>query len=218
MKLVNEDLESLKKDFRSVEDAFLLIKNERANREAELEKLKQDRDTLLHQLEICSKSIEFIEQVATEERRNVKRKVEELITSCLHEVFDETYSVEFEYGMKRSKTSVEVYAIRRCEDGLLVKREIDGIGGGLADAISLPLKLIVLLNDEGLARTFVIDEPGKHLSVNLVPKFAKFLKTVSKKLGVQIIMLSHHTCMDLFADSVNEVSLEGSRSHIERIK
>ena len=120
--------------------------------------------------------------------------------------------------MKRAKTSVEVFSVRKCEDGLVVKREIDGIGGGLADAISLPLKLIVLLNDSGLERNFIIDEPGKHLSINHVPKFAHFLKTISQKLGVQIIMLSHHTCMDLFADSINEVSLEGSKSHIERIK
>lgn len=211
-------IEVLKQEFRELEDAFLLIRAERQSRENELESLKQERDSLIHDLEVCSKAIEFIEQVATEERRNVKKKVEDLITSCLHEVFDDSYSVEFEYGMKRAKTSVEVFSVRKCEDGLVVKREIDGIGGGLADAISLPLKLIVLLNDSGLERNFIIDEPGKHLSINHVPKFAHFLKTISQKLGVQIIMLSHHTCMDLFADSINEVSLEGSKSHIERIK
>lgn len=211
-------IEVLKQEFRELEDAFLLIRAERQSRETELESLKQERDSLIHDLEVCSKAIEFIEQVATEERRNVKKKVEDLITSCLHEVFDDSYSVEFEYGMKRAKTSVEVFSVRKCEDGLVVKREIDGIGGGLADAISLPLKLIVLLNDSGLERNFIIDEPGKHLSINHVPKFAHFLKTISQKLGVQIIMLSHHTCMDLFADSINEVSLEGSKSHIERIK
>ena len=156
--------------------------------------------------------------MSTEERRVVKKKVEELITSCLHEVFDNTYSVEFEYGMKRSKTSVEVHSIRKCEDGVVVKRQIDGIGGGVADAISLPLKLIVLLNDNDLDRIFVIDEPGKHLSVNHVPKFANFLSTISQKLGVQIIMSSHHTCMDKFADSINEVFLEGSKSQIVRVK
>ena len=173
---------------------------------------------MIHELEICSKAIEFIEKVSTEERRVVKKKVEELITSCLHEVFDDTYSVEFEYGMKRSKTSVEVHSIRKCEDGVVVKRQIDGIGGGVADAISLPLKLIVLLNDSDLDRIFVIDEPGKHLSVNHVPKFANFLSTISQKLGVQIIMSSHHTCMDKFADSINEVFLEGSKSQIVRVK
>ena len=211
-------LSHLKSEFRKVEDAFLLIEAERSRKEKELESHKQERDRLIHELEICSKAIEFIEKVSTEERRVVKKKVEDLITSCLHEVFDETYSVEFEYGMKRSKTSVEVHSIRKCEDGVVVKRQIDGIGGGVADAISLPLKLIVLLNDGDLDRIFVIDEPGKHLSVNHVPKFANFLSTISKKLGIQIIMSSHHTCMDKFADSINEVYLEGSKSQIVRVK
>ena len=211
-------LNQFKGEFRKVEDAFLLIDAERKRKETELEKHKEERDQLIHELEICSKAIEFIEKVSTEERRVVKKKVEELITSCLHEVFDDTYSVEFEYGMKRSKTSVEVHSIRKCEDGVVVKRQIDGIGGGVADAISLPLKLIVLLNDSDLDRIFVIDEPGKHLSVNHVPKFANFLSTISQKLGVQIIMSSHHTCMDKFADSINEVFLEGSKSQIVRVK
>ena len=211
-------LNQFKGEFRKVEDAFLLIDAERKRKETELEKHKEERDQLIHELEICSKAIEFIEKVSTEERRLVKKKVEELITSCLHEVFDDTYSVEFEYGMKRSKTSVEVHSIRKCEDGVVVKRQIDGLGGGVADAISLPLKLIVLLNDSDLDRIFVIDEPGKHLSVNHVPKFANFLSTISQKLGVQIIMSSHHTCMDKFADSINEVFLEGSKSQIVRVK
>lgn len=211
-------INDLKQEFRKIEDTFLLISSERKRKQDELDKLKTDRDNLIQGIEICSKAIEFIEQVATEERRDVKKKVEELITACLHDVFDDTYSIEFEYGMKRSKTSVEVYSLRKCEDGLVVKRQIDGIGGGVADAISLPLKLIVLLNDSTLDRIFVIDEPGKHLSVNHVPKFAHFLRTISKKLGIQIIMSSHHTCMDQFADSINEVSLEGSKSQIERIK
>lgn len=210
--------EDLRKDFRSIEDKFLLISNERENREKELDELKKGRDILVHEIDVCAKAIEFIEQVSTEERRVVKKRIEELITSCLHEVFDKTYSVEFEYGMKRSKTSVEIYSIRKCEDGLVVRRQIDGIGGGVADAISLPLKLIVLLNDNSLDNVLVIDEPGKHLSVNHVPRFARFLKTISKKLNVQIIMSSHHTCMDQFADTINEVTLDGSKSHVERLK
>ena len=144
--------------------------------------------------------------------------VEELISSCLHEVFDDTYSVEFDYGLKRNKTSVEVYCVRQCGDGLRVRRQIDGIGGGVADAISLPLKLVVLLNDAALDRVLIIDEPGKHLSVEHVPRFARFLQQVAKRLGVQIIMSSHHTCMDRYADSINEVTLHESVSSVERVK
>ena len=211
-------MQELNAECREVEDKFLVLKSDRDKKLSELDELTQQKDGLIHQMDVCSQAIEFVEKVSTQERQGTKKKVEDLITSCLHEVFDDTYSVEFDYGMKRSKTSVEVYSIRECEDGLKVRRQIDGIGGGVADAISLPLKLIVLLNDSELDRVFVVDEPGKHLSVNHVPKFAKFLQTISRKLNVQIIMSSHHECMDQFADSINEVSLDGSRSVVERVK
>lgn len=211
-------VEDLRIDVRKIEDAFLLLKSDREKKLLELEKKQKEKDRIIQSLEICSKAIEFVEQVSTDERKSIKSKVEELITSCLQEVFDSTYSIEFEYGMKRNKTSVEIYSIRKCEDGLSVKRQIDGIGGGVADSISLPLKLIVLLNDTDLDRVLILDEPGKCLSINHVPRFANFLQTISRKLNVQIIMSSHHTCMDKFADSVNEVSLEGSRSQIVRVK
>ena len=210
--------EELARQCREIEDRFLLMKSERERLVRELDSLVARRDDLIRQMDVCAQSIEFVEKVSTEERSHIKKKVEELISSCLHEVFDDTYSVEFDYGMKRNRTSVEVYCLRRCEDGLVVRRQIDGIGGGVADAISLPLKLIVLLNDSELDRVFVIDEPGKHLSIDHVPRFARFLQAVSRKLGVQIIMSSHHQCMDGYADSINEVSLEGSRSVVERVK
>lgn len=212
------EIKELQTQFRAVEDAFLLLK---ARREAALKRvaaLEGEREAAAHAIDISAKAVEFVEQVATDERKEIKERVESLVSACLKAVFDDSYAVEFDYGMKRARTSVEVYAIRRCEDGMVVRRQIDGIGGGLADAISLPLKLMVLLNDSALDRVLVVDEPGKHLSAEHVPKFAKFLQEIAKRLGVQIIMSSHHTNMDAYADSVNEVSLSGSRSEIQRVK
>ena len=139
-------IDDIQKDFRSIEDAFLILKSERDKKIEQLKEKEKEKQELIDRIEICSKSIEFVEKVSTEERQGIKTRVEDLITSCLKDVFDDSYSVEFDYGMKRSKTSVEVYAIRDCEDGLKVKRQIDGIGGGVADSISLPLKLILLKN------------------------------------------------------------------------
>lgn len=197
---------------------FLAMEAHREQVKKHLEQLEARRNETIEKMDICAKAIDFVEQVSTEERKGIKNKVEDLITSCLHDVFDDSYSVEFDYGVKRSKTSVEVYCTIKCEDGLVVKRQIDGIGGGVADSISLPLKLMVLLNENRLGRILVVDEPGKHLSVNHVPRFARFLQNVSHKLGVQIIMSSHHVNMDKYADCVNEVHLEGSKSVVERVK
>jgi DNA repair exonuclease SbcCD ATPase subunit len=196
----------------------LIISEERKRKLQALQKLNQEKADLIHNIDVRVQTIDFIEAVASNERNSVKEKVEKLITSCLHEVYDDSYSVEFDYGMKNSKTSVDIYIVRKCDDGMIVKRTIDGIGGGVADTVSLPLKLIVLMNDSDCDKVLFVDEPGKHLDTTRVQNFAKFLKIISEKLGVQIVMSSHHECMNDYADNIHKVTLNGSISDVERLK
>ena len=196
----------------------MIISEERKRKLQALQKLNQEKADLIHNIDVRVQTIDFIEAVASNERNSVKEKVEKLITSCLHEVYDDSYSVEFDYGMKNSKTSVDIYIVRKCDDGMIVKRTIDGIGGGVADTVSLPLKLIVLMNDSDCDKVLFVDEPGKHLDTTRVQNFAKFLKIISEKLGVQIVMSSHHECMNDYADNIHKVTLNGSISDVERLK
>ena len=108
--------------------------------------------------------------------------------------------------------------VRKCADGMVVKRQIDGFGGGVADTMALPLKLIVLLNDGEFDKVLITDEPGKHLDKERVVKFAEFLKEVSHRLGVQIIMSSHWDAMKDAADTVHRVALEDSVARVTREK
>ena len=165
----------LGKRIRNVQDSFLLVKNDRERQLKKLDALEKERDATIKNIDARVEAINFIEGVASQERVAVKEKVEKLITDCLHEVYDDSYSVEFDYGVKGNKTSVEISMVRKCADGMVVKRQIDGFGGGVADTIALPLKLIVLLNDGECDKVLVTDEPGKHLDMTRVAKFAKFV-------------------------------------------
>ena len=208
----------LGKRIRKVQDAFLIERSERERQLKRLEKLEGERDVTLKSIDARVEAINFIEGVASQERIAVKEKVERLITECLHEVYDDTYSVEFDYGVKGNKTSVEISMVRKCADGMVVKRQIDGFGGGVADTIALPLKLIVLLNDGECDKVLVTDEPGKHLDTTRVANFAKFVQTISHRLGVQIIMSSHWDVMKDASDVVYRVSLDDSVARVNREK
>lgn len=208
----------LGKRIRNVQDSFLLVKNDRERQLKKLDALEQERDATIKNIDARVEAINFIEGVASQERVAVKEKVEKLITDCLHEVYDDSYSVEFDYGVKGNKTSVEISMVRKCADGMVVKRQIDGFGGGVADTIALPLKLIVLLNDGECDKVLVTDEPGKHLDTTRVAKFAKFVQTISHKLGVQIIMSSHWDVMKEASDTVHRVTLEDSVARVTREK
>lgn len=209
---------SLKQRIRKVQDNFVALITRRNDNINKLEKLNKEKEEILKNIDVRIQTINFVESVASNERLNVKEKVEKLITSCLHEVYDDSYSVEFDYGMRGSKTALEIYVIRKCDDGMVIRRMIDGIGGGVADTVSLPLKLIVLMNDSEFDKVLVTDEPGKHLDTTRIVNFAKFLQSICKKLDLQIVMSSHHSCMSDFADNIHSVTLNDSVSRVERIK
>lgn len=210
--------EDLSKRIRGVQDSFLLMKNDRERQLKKLEALESDRDKTVRNIDDRVEAINFIEGVASQERIAVKERVEKLITDCLHEVYDDSYSVEFDYGVRGNKTSVEISMVRKCADGMVVKRQIDGFGGGVADTIALPLKLIVLLNDGECDKVLVTDEPGKHLDTTRVAKFAKFVQTISHRLGVQIIMSSHWNELKEASDTVHRVELDDSVARVTREK
>lgn len=203
---------------RALQDRFLVMSRDRERAQERLEKLVREKDEVAALLDARMKAVEFIEKVAERERASVKEGVENLVADCLHAVYGDDYGVEFDYGKRAGKTSVEISVVRKCDDGVVVKRGIDGIGGGVADTVSLPLKLIVLLNDGAVDRVLVTDEPGKHLDSGRVVEFARFIRAVSHRLGVQVIMSSHHAVMREYADRMYEVSIEGSQSSVRRVK
>lgn len=203
---------------RSIEDRFLILESERAKSLARLEALGDEKSELISSLDNFVASIEFVEGVAESERSSVKERVESLITSCLRSVYDDSYRLEFKYGTKASRSSVEILVTKECSDGLIVTRDIDGIGGGVADSISVPLKLIVLLNDENFSKVLICDEQGKHLDSYRIESFGEFLREISSSLGVQIIMCTHHEALKDYADSVHSVMINDSSSSVSKIK
>lgn len=208
----------IKSRIRKIQDKFLILTTKRNEQIKKLEVLNQERSETLKNIDIRVKTINFVETVASTERNRVKQKIENLITSCLHLVYDDSYSIEFDYGVKANKTSVEIYIIRKCKNGMEVKRTIDGHGGGVADTVALPLKLIVLMNDKKFDKILIADEPGKHLDVDRVEKFAQFIKDISEKLNVQVIISSHFKCMSDYANNIHKVTMDDSVSRVERIK
>ena len=68
------------------------------------------------------------------------------------------------------------------------------------------------------SKILIADQPGKHMDQR-IDKFGYFLKAVSEKLGIQLIILTHHASLAQFADSVYEISMNDQiTTVIEKIK
>lgn len=208
----NVNLKEYEDVIRKIENELIIFKNDNQNFKKEIDSLTEDIERRTEELKYAIESIEFIESAANHERSLIKDKVETVITDALKEIYGVEYSIIFDYTMKRNKTSVDIYLVKKTPLGDIIRKQ-DGFGGGVSDIISLPLKLLVLMALQKNAKVLIADEPGKHMDER-VEQFALFLKNVSEKLGIQIIILTHFQSMTEFSDNVFEVIMEDKTTSI----
>ena len=209
--------ELYEKKISELEKQFILQKNNNEQLNKKITILEQEVEQHKENLRLGIEAINFIEKAANHQRSLIKDKIESVITDALKEIYGDEYEITFDYTMKRNKTSVDIYLTKHTKLGDIVRKQ-GGFGGGVSDVISLPLKLLVLLALQTNDKILIADEPGKHMDQR-VDKFGYFLRNICDKLGVQLIVLTHHQCLSEFANSVYEVSMQNKvTTVVQRIR
>lgn len=168
-------------------------------------------------LRISRESLSFLEDVANNRRGEMKRKIETILTESLQMVYGDDRKIEMVYSVKNNRSHLSFEIVKQSSDGE-IRRTIDGTGSGLSvsDTVSVPLRILVLLGSKS-SKVCILDECFKHMNLERVPKVTKFLKVLTERLGIQVILLSHHEFVRTEADSVFEVKDLGSYSIIEKV-
>ncbi|MED2185690.1 chromosome partitioning protein ParA [Bacillus wiedmannii] len=140
-------------------------------------------------------------------RQQAKRRIEEIVTSALTVVFDKDYRFEIEIAVKGNQPVAEYWLQSEDVRTQLKPPDYDR-GGGVADVVSLALRLAVG-EISGVRGPLFLDEVGKMVSKEYAPNVAYFLKQYSHKFNRQIVLITHN--QDLA--EIGEVSL-----HVTQIK
>lgn len=123
-------------------------------------------------------------------RRQAKRRIEEIVTSALSVVFGKDYSFRVDINVKGNQPVAEYFL--ESEDVVTQLKPPDyDRGGGVADIVSLALKLAVA-ELSSVRGTLFLDEIGKHVSQEYAPNVAYFLKEYSEKFNRQIVLITHN--------------------------
>lgn len=165
-------------------------------------------------LGISKEATTFLTELANSRRGSMKKKIEDVVSEALRLIYGPDYKVEMTYGMKNNRSSLDIEMVRTTPELGEVRREIGGFGGGMADTISVPLRLMVLLGSKQAARISVLDESWKHIDGVRIEAVAEFLKMLTDKLGMQIIIATHHEVIREMADRVYTVSESGGKSTV----
>jgi hypothetical protein len=171
-------------------------------------------DELVDRMDVISEALLFLENVANSRRGVMKEKIEDIVTEAIRMIYGDSYRLEISYSMKNNRSSLDIHVVRDTPDGE-VRRAMGGFGCGLADCISVPIRLLVLLGSRQANKVCILDECYKHLDDEQIHAAGQFLRVLTDKLGVQIINISHHRELRNYSDKTFMVSELDGVSMIE---
>src|SRR5690606_26332022 len=85
-------------------------------------------------------------------------------------------------------------------------------GGSIANIVGMGLRFIVLTRHAN-RRVLLLDEADCHLKSEYIPAFAAVMHQLTKKLGIQVIYISHHSPSNFIGyGRVHEIYREDSKT------
>ena len=153
-----------------------------------IERESDNQTKAQQQLHHAQQAQEIIQVLAEAVQQRVHQQISEVVSSCLNVVFDDPYEFKIVFERKRGRTEANLRFVRRNLD----VDPMSASGGGAVDVAAFALRVACLiLHRPRLSRIIVLDEPFKFVSAEYRPKVRAMLEQLSKKMEVQIIMVTH---------------------------
>ena len=188
-----------------LKEQLQLKKGIRQRIETELEAKETKLKQLQTDLFSYKKARAIMQLVAKETQEQLEYKISELVSLGLSAIFDNPYELVLEYEIKRGKTEANLLFSR---NGNIYKPMLS-CGGGSIDVGAFGLKVVIQSLQTPKGRpVLILDEPTRNLSKGkreYREKFGLLLSEISKKLGLQIIVVTHDTAISQSADKVFSV-------------
>ena len=185
--------------------------------------LEKDKNEIINRLKevegnnkIFDESSKVLQQVGNIMKNSTIERIETLITKGIRDILGEA-NLEFKIKYRPVRDVIEAeYAIhdKLTGDDYDI---IESFGGGLKDIISI-LQRIIFIYQFNLSKVLILDEAGKWISEDKQPAFGKFLSIISKRLDIQIILISHRNAVVAEADKVFRIVKRKDISQMEIVK
>lgn len=173
----------IKSNFGELKAELQYAKNALFKENQHLEKLKiEEQDALTARL--------IIQQVAEETQQHLKESISSLVTLAINTVFpDDDVQFDVDIVQKRGKIDASFFIVKkgwkRLDDLL------DSDGGGLADVISIALRVAFLRISGNKFKCLILDEPTKFLhNPEAQSRVNEMIMMISEDLNIQFIIVS----------------------------
>ncbi len=163
------------------------------------------RDRARDFLELAPRAAQTLEQLSTALFGETLNEIESNLTYAVREILGQDRTVTSQREVKNNRLHVH-FLIYSGDDTERLEDILTGQGGSVCNILSTGLRLIALSQlDPARHRPFlVLDEQDCWLKPALVPRFMKLIAAIAKRLGLQVLVISHHP-LDLFSNAADQV-------------
>ena len=179
-----------------------------------MQNILQNKTRSLHKHE---KAREIIHIVGIKTQEQLQYHISDITTLALDAVFPDPYKLKVKFIQRRNKTECDLIFVR--DDMEIDPMEESGLGA--VDVAAFTLRIASWSMERPRTHnTIILDEPFKHLKGEVANKrVLDMINEISKRLGIQIIMISDERIPreDIItaADRAFEVSIKNRISQIK---
>lgn len=190
-------------NFNSMKNLFNQVKGMKYQIDKDVENLKFKHNEISERLKLLEESQVFLQKIAQETQEHLRFQIEDIVNLALETCFPGEYTFQVLFNISRGKTDAELVFFDQ-KSG----RQVDPMnasGGGVVDLTTFALRIACYALENGTDNVIILDEPFRFLSRDLQQRAGEILKTLSKRMNLQIIMVSHISEIIDVADKIFEV-------------
>lgn len=148
-------------------------------------------------------ALTIVKQVGLKTQQQLQFHISDMVSMSLAAVFSNPYEFEVEFVERRDKTECDLSFVR---NGNKVD-PITASGCGAVDVASFALRVVGWSMGNPRSRnTIILDEPLRYLSQDNQEKASQMIQDISKKLGIQFIIVTQDETLASYADKTFKVT------------
>jgi predicted ABC-type transport system involved in lysophospholipase L1 biosynthesis ATPase subunit len=169
--------------------------------------VKEQKRTL-HQHEQAK---EIVREVGLKTQQSLQFHISDITSLALEAVFPDPYELQVEFIQRRNKTECDLYFVR---DGNRID-PLTASGVGAVDVAAFALRIASWsMAQPHTDNVILLDEPFRFLSEDYQEQASIMLQELSKKLGLQFIIVTHEQVLASYADRIFEVKIRKGISKV----
>lgn len=201
-------------DIQTLRKCIERKKGQQNQLQIDLQAAKTEKEHITGEIINTETAQAIIQTVAQKTQEELEYRLSEIVSLALTAVFEDPYKLKVLFVIRRNKTECDLLFEKNGE----IFDPISSSGGGAIDVAAMALRITIWsLTQPKPRNVLILDEPFRFLSKEYQIKASTMLSEISKKLKLQIIMVSHSESLIEGANKVFRIAIKKGVSNISCI-